>query len=130
MVLPVTPASVQKLGQVGTLTEAVQGATGPPSPSCADATKSITGSKVRMPCPPSEWQRGRAGRTPATRPPMVASAIARSHLYGTSWSRGKPMKCPLCDASLGPVMVEGMQGRLVLNHNQMPVSNRKMPVSQ
>jgi hypothetical protein len=33
MALPVTSTSVQKRGQVGTLTEAVQVATGPPSPS-------------------------------------------------------------------------------------------------
>lgn len=33
MALPVTPANVQKRGQIGTLTEAVQVATGPPSPS-------------------------------------------------------------------------------------------------
>jgi hypothetical protein len=32
MALPVTPVSVQKRGQVGTLTAAVQVATGPPSP--------------------------------------------------------------------------------------------------
>ncbi len=28
------------------------------------------------------------------------------------------MACSLCDASLGPVMVEGQHWRLVLNHNQ------------
>jgi len=31
---------------------------------------------------------------------------------------GKPMKCSLCDASLGPIIVEGVHWRLVLNHNQ------------
>lgn len=51
-------------------------------------------------------------------PPMVASAIAQSHLYGAIWSRGKPLQCSLCDASLGPIIAEGVQWRLVLNHNQ------------
>lgn len=33
-------------------------------------------------------------------------------------SGGEAVKCSLCDALLGPIIVEGMHWRLVLNHNQ------------